>query len=111
MERRRGMATRLYFGADTTNYFFLTPLNSVSGVMRFAITTSGSGGEQVIDAPIALPTNQWCHVAVTLDGSKGLLYLNGNPVGTNYSPDHSAVADPGEQQLYWQKPVCRRPVF
>jgi hypothetical protein len=73
------------FGADTTNYFFLTPLNSVSGVMRFAITTSGSGGEQVIDAPIALPTNQWCHVAVTLDGSQGLLYLNGNPVATNSS--------------------------
>jgi hypothetical protein len=71
------------FGADTTNYFFLTPLNSVNGKMRFAITTSGSGGEQVIDATTALPTNQWCHVAVTLDGSKGLLYLNGNPVGTN----------------------------
>ena len=73
------------FGAGPTNYFFLTPLNSVSGVMRFAITTSGSGGEQVIDAPTALPTNQWCHVAVTLDGSQGLLYLNGNPVATNSS--------------------------
>ncbi len=71
------------FGASTTNYFFLTP-TAANGVMSFAITTNGgSGSGQIINAPIALPTNQWCHVAVTLDGSKGLLYLNGNPVGTN----------------------------
>jgi hypothetical protein len=32
-----------------------------------------------------MPTGSWCHVAVTLDGTIGLLYLNGNPVGTNSS--------------------------
>ena len=72
------------FGASTTNYFFLTPRTS-TGKMRFAITTNGSGGEQQINATTALPTNSWCHIAVTLDGSKGLIYLNGNPVGTNNS--------------------------
>ncbi len=72
------------FGTDTTNYFFLTPLAS-SGKMRFAITTTSNGGEQQIDAASAMPTGSWCHVAVTLDGAKGLLYLNGNPVGTNSS--------------------------
>jgi hypothetical protein len=72
------------FGTDTTNYFFLTPLAS-SGKMRFAITTTGNGGEQQIDAATAMPTGSWCHVAVTLDGMNGLLYLNGNPVGTNSS--------------------------
>jgi len=70
------------FGASTTNYFFLTPLSAGAG-MRFAITTNGNAAEQQINAPFALPTNSWCHVAVTLDGSKGLLYLNGNPVATN----------------------------
>jgi Glycosyl hydrolases family 43/Concanavalin A-like lectin/glucanases superfamily len=70
------------FGTDTTNYFFLTPRSS-AGTMRFAITTGGNGAEQQINAPFALPTNSWCHVAVTLDGSKGLLYLNGVPVATN----------------------------
>ena len=70
------------FGASTTNYFFLTPRAS-TGRMRFAITTSGPGGEQQIDAATALPTNSWCHVAVTLDGTRGLIYLDGNPVGTN----------------------------
>ncbi len=70
------------FGAGTSAYLFLTPRAS-SGHMRFAITTSGNGAEQTIEAPAALPTNSWCHVAVTLDGSKGLLYLNGIPVATN----------------------------
>jgi hypothetical protein len=70
------------FGTDTTNYLFLTPRSS-AGTMRFAITTNGNGAEQQINASFALPTNSWCHVAVTLDGSVGLLYLNGVPVATN----------------------------
>ena len=72
------------FGTDTTNYFFLTPMAS-NGKMRFAITTNGPGGEQQINAPTAMPTNSWCHVAVTLDGSQGLLYLDGLPIATNTS--------------------------
>lgn len=70
------------FGAGTTNYLFLTPRSS-AGTMRFAITLNGNGSEQQINASSALPTNSWCHVAVTLDGSVGLLYLNGVPVATN----------------------------
>ncbi|HWY29889.1 MAG TPA: LamG-like jellyroll fold domain-containing protein, partial [Candidatus Acidoferrum sp.] len=70
------------FGTDTTNYFFLTPKAS-TGVMRFAITTASNGGEQQINAPSALPIGSWCHVAVTLDGTTGVLYLDGNPIATN----------------------------
>jgi len=70
------------FGTDTTRYFFLTPRAYNAG-MRFAITTSGGGGEQQINAPSALPTNSWVHVAVTLDGQKGILYSNAVPVVTN----------------------------
>ena len=72
------------FGASTTNYLFLTPAAN-DGRMRFAITTGGGGGEQQIKAPAALPTGSWCHVAVTLDGSTGILYLNGAAVATNAS--------------------------
>jgi hypothetical protein len=72
------------FGTGTSAYLFLTPRAS-SGNMRFAITTNGNGAEQRIEASAALPTNSWCHVAVTLNGSEGLLYLNGIPVATNNS--------------------------
>jgi Glycosyl hydrolases family 43/Concanavalin A-like lectin/glucanases superfamily len=70
------------FGTDTTNYFFLTPMAN-TGKMRFAITTSGPNGEQQLNAPAALPIGSWCHVAVTLDGTNGLLYLDGVPIATN----------------------------
>jgi len=72
------------FGGSTTNYLFLTPLAS-GGMMRFAISTNSNGGEQQINAAMPLPTNSWCHVAVTLDGSKGVMYLNGSPIATNAS--------------------------
>jgi arabinan endo-1,5-alpha-L-arabinosidase len=70
------------FGTDTTNYFFLSP-KANTGVMRFAITTTSNGGEQQINAPAALPIGSWCHVAVTLDGTNGVLYLDAIPVATN----------------------------
>lgn len=72
------------FGNGTGAYLFLTPMAN-SGNMRFAITTNGDGAEQRIDAPFPLPTNSWCYVAVTLNGSVGLLYLDGIPVATNNS--------------------------
>ena len=70
------------FGTGTNSYLFLTPRAYGAG-LRFAITTNGPAGEQQINAPFVLPTNSWCHVAVTLDGSKGILYFDGAPVATN----------------------------
>jgi arabinan endo-1,5-alpha-L-arabinosidase len=70
------------FGNNTNRYLFLTPSNGVTGRLRFGIK-SASSSELTIDAPTALPVNSWCHVAVTLDGSRGLIYLNGKPVATN----------------------------
>lgn len=70
------------FGTGTTDYLFLTPSSS-AGNLRFAITTNGNGAEQQLNAPAALPLNSWCHVAVSLTGTNGLLYLNGAPVASN----------------------------
>jgi hypothetical protein len=70
------------FGTGTGNYMFLT-LSAGGGPLRFAITTSGNGVEQQINGPGTLPLNVWSHVAVTLSGHTGTLYVNGQPVGTN----------------------------
>jgi hypothetical protein len=70
------------FGVDTTKYLFLTP-RAANGKMHFGI--KNGGGEPVIDAPDSLPINSWVHVAVTLDGARGVLYQNGLPIGTNNS--------------------------
>ncbi|SDS58055.1 glycoside hydrolase family 127 protein [Actinoplanes derwentensis] len=70
------------FGTGGGAYLFLTPRSS-AGNMRYAITTGGSGAEQRIDAPAALPTGTWTHVAVTHTGNLGVLYVNGAEVARN----------------------------
>jgi len=70
------------FGTDTSKTIMLSP--SVSGnVMRFDINPGGN--LQTLQWTQPLPTNTWMHVAVTLDGSKGILYVNGAAVATNIS--------------------------
>ncbi|MGC3990395.1 MAG: alginate lyase family protein [Chthoniobacteraceae bacterium] len=71
------------FGTGTTKYMFLTPTYGTSGKIRFAITTSGGSGEQQINGTAALPASGWHHVAVTLNGSTGTLYVDGAQVGQN----------------------------
>jgi autotransporter-associated beta strand protein len=71
------------FGTGTGTYMFLTPQNGSNGKVRFGITTSGSGGEQQINSSSTLSLNTWHHVAVTINGSVGVMYVDGVAVGTN----------------------------
>jgi hypothetical protein len=74
--------TRVFdLGTGTGAYMFLT-VNAGTGP-RFAITTTGGGGEQQISATGQLPLNTWSHLAVTLSGTTGTLYINGTAVGSN----------------------------
>ncbi|MFM1769162.1 MAG: hypothetical protein RJA22_1691 [Verrucomicrobiota bacterium] len=66
-------------GEDSNRYLFLSPRTS-GGNLRFAIKNGGS--EQQLNAP-ALALRTWTHLAVTLAGSTGKLYVNGLPVATN----------------------------
>lgn len=66
------------FGSNTSEYMYLTPSNG--GNMRFGIKAGGF--EQGLDtAP--MPTGEWVHVAVILEGGVGTLYVNGAPVVVN----------------------------
>ncbi|MFI9585379.1 beta-L-arabinofuranosidase domain-containing protein [Streptomyces sp. NPDC052236] len=70
------------FGTGTENCMFLSP-QSGSGGVRFAITTGGWQAEQQINTGTALATGAWTHVAVTLSGGVGILYLNGAEAARN----------------------------
>ena len=71
------------FGTNTNLNMFLTPQNGANGRLRFAITRTGASGEQRIDGTAPLPAATWSHVAVTLSGGTGILYLDGEEVGRN----------------------------
>jgi hypothetical protein len=72
------------FGKDTNVYMYLTPKNGLTGKLRFAASVSSNdAAEQVMDGPAEIPTGSWQHVAVVLGPSGGVLYLNGQQVGSN----------------------------
>jgi fibronectin type 3 domain-containing protein len=72
------------FGSGTGTYMFLAPASG-GNTVRYAITTSSSGGEQQINSTAVLSPGVWHHVAVTLSGSVGVLYVDGKAIGTNSS--------------------------
>ncbi|MDQ3815802.1 MAG: alginate lyase family protein [Armatimonadota bacterium] len=74
------------FGDNRGHSMFLTP-KSGGGKVRFAVGTVYGYNEQVIDGTAPLPTGQWVHVAVTLSGRVGTLYVNGVAVGSNPAMD------------------------
>ncbi len=70
------------FGDDSTRYLYLAARDQ-TGVPRFAITTSGAGGEQALNGTAPLPLHRWSHLAVTLAGGTGTLHVNGTEVARN----------------------------
>ncbi|MBT2337221.1 alginate lyase family protein [Variovorax paradoxus] len=88
------------FGSGTRRYMMLTP-RSNAGTVRYAISTVHGYNEQVIDGmSAALPVGRWVHVAVTLSGTLGTLYVDGVVAGTN--PQMTlAPFDLGETTQNW----------
>ena len=59
-----------------SKYFNLVPQNAASQ-LELAITVNGAGNQQLLYANPIVPADGWRHVAVTIDGSQGVVYVNG----------------------------------
>ncbi len=68
------------FGDGRDNYMFLTA--SDGRVPKFAIRSPG-GREQAVSGSEPLQTGVWHHVAFTLSGNTGILYVDGKETGRN----------------------------
>lgn len=72
--------TRFFdFGNGTDQYMFLTPNNGNN--MRFAIKNNGE--EQIVDANMKFPANQWHHIALTIGSGEIKIWLDGKAVGAS----------------------------
>ena len=69
------------FGNDEEHYMFLTPRNSYTNVMRFAIKNGGD--EQTIDCKSALPVSQWKHVVLTIGKDRTAIYVDGDEAASS----------------------------
>lgn len=63
------------FGTDENHYMFLTPNNSYTNVMRFAIKNGGT--EQTLDCKTRLTSQQWKHLTVTIGKGRTAIYVDG----------------------------------
>jgi len=70
------------FGSSDIGYLALIPRDG-SGKLRFMITGTTYFGEQSISAASALPIGRWVHLAVTLSGTRGTLYVDGTAAGSS----------------------------
>jgi len=83
------------FGMGINKNMFLTPRSS-GGTLSFIVSTNQGYGQCTIAAPSPLAAGEWVHVAVTLAGQSGKLYVNGRMVASNqamfYPPFQMAPA-------------------
>jgi hypothetical protein len=74
--------TRIFdFGSDDVAYIALTPRNGDQKLNLLASRDQFWPAQPLVAD--ALPTNRWVHVAVTLSGTVGTLYVDGVQVGTH----------------------------
>ncbi|WP_233217916.1 LamG-like jellyroll fold domain-containing protein [Roseateles chitinivorans] len=82
-----GASSRFFdFGSNDVSYMALTPREStrppVPSLMRLMSTRNQFWMPSPLAAPIP-PNGRWTHVAITLSGTVGTLYVDGSPVATS----------------------------
>jgi hypothetical protein len=72
------------FGTGTSSYAMLTA-KANTGALQFQTTSGGGNAIWSLSAPNPLPVGVWTHVAVTLNGSEAVMYVNGQAAAVNAS--------------------------
>jgi hypothetical protein len=75
-------------------YFNLVP--QTGSQLELAITTNGYNNEQRIHANAIVPADGWRHVAVTLDGSRGVVYVNGLGIAGTTTTSNTVTLRPSD---------------
>jgi len=73
----------LHFGDGKNKYAYLTPKDATTGKLKFVISTSGPQGEQTLVGHAPLAKGTWTHVAISLSGNTGTLFVDGKQVASN----------------------------
>ena len=92
------------FGFDTTKTVMLTASSS-DNVLRCDLNPGGN--LQTVQWTRPLPTNAWTQVAVTFNGSAGILYVNGAAVATNASMNLLPLAVAPRKPIIWAEANLR----
>jgi len=71
-----------FVGQDDFSSMAIVP--QAGNGMRFVIFGAGFNDAQVVEAPGFMPIRRWVHVAVTLKGTTGRLYLDGKEVAASH---------------------------
>jgi fibronectin type 3 domain-containing protein len=98
------------FGTGTNNYMFLTPQYTATAPnaakLRFAIRTPSVAEDPAgaalnrIDSTMAIMAGTWTHVAVTLAGTTGRIYIDGSLAGSTTTMT-LMPSDLGNTTLNW----------
>ncbi len=72
-----------FAGTDVNSAMLIAPQAGAKGVLRFAIYGATFNDSHALEAPTALATRRWVHVAVTLRGTTGKLYVDGAEAATS----------------------------
>lgn len=87
-----------------TNNVYLALSGGTGGFPYMGVFTNNNGSPIISSASTQLPTNQWAHLAATLNGTTGTIYINGVNVGTgtlNVPPNVIRTNNYIGRSAYW----------
>lgn len=100
--------TRLFnFGNNVNNSMYITS-NDDEGHLRYSIKNT-MDAEYHIKTNFVMNTNKWYHIALTQNGSLGILYVDGKEVGRNGSLPYNASNLGSTSANYFGRPLSSDP--